>query len=75
MQYPEADFTTFATGLSMQAMLALGEAALPGQEKPSVDLGQAKYLIDTLGVLEEKTKGNLDPAGRFPVLHPHRAFQ
>jgi len=31
----------------------------PATRKQAVNLSQAKYLIDLLGVLEEKTKGNL----------------
>lgn len=46
---PEASFPFFLSTLGMQAMHALDAA----------ELGQAKYLIDTLEMLAEKTKGNL----------------
>ena len=62
MEYPKAEFVTFASGLGMQEMMAMGEMTFPGQEKPAVDISQAKYLIDLLAMLEEKTKGNLDEA-------------
>ena len=41
-----------------QAMLYLGEIAPPGQE-PQVNLDMAKYQVDSLGILEDKTKNNL----------------
>jgi hypothetical protein len=40
------------------AIVALGAATEPGQ-KPQIDLLGARQSIDMLGVLEEKTKGNL----------------
>ena len=56
---PKVDFSLFITTLSMQAMIALGEASNPVTNKKELDLNQAKFLIDTLGILEKKTKGNL----------------
>ncbi|MDD5568762.1 MAG: DUF1844 domain-containing protein, partial [Candidatus Omnitrophica bacterium] len=32
----------------------------PATQKTEEDLPQAKFIIDTLGMLQEKTKGNLD---------------
>ena len=47
------------TTLSAQAMTALGFFPDPsGESKPN--RAMAKHFIDTLGVLEEKTVGNLD---------------
>jgi Domain of unknown function (DUF1844) len=42
----------------LSAVVALGAAAEPGQ-KPRVDILGARQSIDMLGVLQEKTKGNL----------------
>ncbi|MFZ0661866.1 MAG: DUF1844 domain-containing protein [Acidobacteriaceae bacterium] len=42
----------------LSAIVALGAAAEPGQ-KPQVDILGARQSIDMLGVLQEKTKGNL----------------
>jgi hypothetical protein len=57
----EMNFTTFVMGLSTQALMHLGEIADP--EAPHApDLGAAKQMIDLLGILREKTKGNLEPA-------------
>ena len=55
----EARFDLFVSGLAMEALIALGDIPHPMTKKQSVNLSQAKYLIDLLGVLEEKTKGNL----------------
>ena len=58
---PQADFGLFLSTLSMQAMMALGELPHPETHQPQEDLEQARYLIDILGMLQEKTKGNLTP--------------
>ncbi|MGC2162916.1 MAG: DUF1844 domain-containing protein [Silvibacterium sp.] len=42
----------------LSAIVALGAATEPGQ-KPRIDLLGARQNIDMLGVLQEKTKGNL----------------
>jgi hypothetical protein len=57
---PQADFKFFVTTLAIQASIALGHMANPATGKTEADLAQAKFLIDTLGVLQEKTKNNLD---------------
>lgn len=57
----DASFTTLVAELAMQASLFLGEILDPEMKEPIEDLNRAKYLIDELGVLEEKTKGNLTP--------------
>ena len=56
---PEPDFNFFVTTLSLQAAIALGEVENPATNKKEEDFTQAKFLIDTLGMLKEKTKGNL----------------
>ena len=56
---PEARFDLFVSGLAMEALIALGEMPHPTTRKQAVHLPHAKYLIDLLGILEEKTKGNL----------------
>ena len=57
-QVPEASLATLANSLMTQVLLYLGELAPRGVE-PQVNLDMAKFNIDLLGVLEEKTKGNL----------------
>lgn len=56
---PEPDFNFFITTLSLQAAIALGEVENPVTKKKEEDFTQAKFLIDTLGMLKDKTKGNL----------------
>ncbi|MDD2688810.1 MAG: DUF1844 domain-containing protein [Candidatus Omnitrophica bacterium] len=56
---PEADFGFFITTFSLQASIALGQIPNPVTDKKEEDLSQAKFLIDTLAMLKDKTKGNL----------------
>lgn len=58
---PAPDFSFFVTTLALQASISLGVAPNPQTDKPDLNLPQAKFLIDTLGILQEKTKGNLTP--------------
>ena len=55
----EPNFSIFASSLSMQALIFLGEMDNPITHKKEENLGQAKYIIDTLAMLKEKTRGNL----------------
>lgn len=57
--YPEPSFELLITTFSMQAMAAMGLMGGPGGSAEPPDLGMARHLIDLLGVIEEKTKGNL----------------
>jgi len=56
---PEADFNLFVTSMALQASIALGIVANPSTGKKESNLSQAKFLIDTLAMLQEKTSGNL----------------
>ena len=55
------DFGTFVMGLAKIALLHLGEAETQAAETAAVDLPAARELIDILGMLHEKTAGNLTP--------------
>ena len=55
---PKGDFAALVSMLVTQAFFALGMLKVEGQEKEP-DLELAKYNIDMLETLEEKTKGNL----------------
>ncbi|QEG43312.1 DUF1844 domain-containing protein [Roseimaritima ulvae] len=57
---PPASFVTLVSMLFTQAMAMLGQIPDPTSGKPSVNKPIAKHYIDTLEMLEEKTKGNLD---------------
>lgn len=56
---PEASFSFFITTLAMQATVALGDTVNPQNNKKEENPAQAKFLIDILGALNEKTKNNL----------------
>lgn len=56
---PEARFDLFVSGLAMDALIALGDVPHPVTKKQAQNLEHARYLIDVLGILEEKTKNNL----------------
>ena len=57
--YRQPTFTVFLSSMSMQAMIALGKLENPLTKKIEKNLEQARFLIDTLGIIKEKTKGNL----------------
>jgi hypothetical protein len=56
---PEINFSTFVISLSTQALMNLGEIANPMSGKVETDVTVAKQMIDILGMLKDKTKGNL----------------
>ncbi|MCC6748674.1 MAG: DUF1844 domain-containing protein [Deltaproteobacteria bacterium] len=55
---PAIDFSTFVLSLSTSALVLLGEAPDPEGNRQR-DLPLARQTIDILGILEEKTRGNL----------------
>src|SRR3954469_14613878 len=56
---PPATFELLLTTLATEALVAMGQVPHPATGKPQAHRNQAKYLIDTIDVLHEKTKGNL----------------
>jgi len=59
-ELPPADFKSLMGLLASQAIMGLGAYSDPQSGGVVVDLPGAKFAIDLLAVLEEKTKGNLD---------------
>ena len=58
---PRIDFSTFILSLSTSALYHLGLVEDPETgRKGEPDLALASQTIDTLAILEEKTRGNLD---------------
>lgn len=55
----QPNFSIFVSSLSMQTLIFLGEIDNPITHKKEENLDQAKYIIETLVMLKEKTKGNL----------------
>ena len=58
-ELPPASFSLFVSGLATQALLQMGAFPNPISGKVELNLAQAKYTIDILGMLEDKTRGNL----------------
>lgn len=56
---PEVTFTTFVMSLNTAALFHFGELTDPETGKTGRDIALAKHTIDTLGLLKEKTAGNL----------------
>ena len=56
---PEIDFTHFIFSLSTSALIQLGDIEDPFTQKSLKNLPLAKQTIDLIGMLKEKTKGNL----------------
>jgi len=60
-EIPDASLQTLVNTVVTQAMLYMGEMPTSsGQTMVSLDM--AKHQVDTLGILEEKTRGNLTEA-------------
>ena len=61
MATPEnAEFLQFLLGMAGQTMGHLGQTPNPITKETGVDLKNAKYSIDLLLTIREKTRGNLD---------------
>ncbi len=58
-QLPEINFATFIFSLNSSALMHLGVIEDPGTGKNVKNLPIAKQTIDILGMLKEKTQGNL----------------
>lgn len=59
-QMPPIDFASFVFSLSTSTMMFLGLLPDPQTKEQHVDLAMAKHHIDILGLLKDKTKGNLN---------------
>lgn len=57
---PEVDFSTLIMSLSSSALFHMGEIPDPQTGRKSTDLSLAKHTIDTIAMLRDKTRGNLD---------------
>lgn len=58
-QVPEASFRMLVTTIGSQAMIALGQLPNPMTGEKTMIPDIARHHIDTLGMLKEKTTGNL----------------
>lgn len=72
---PPASLEMLLTTLATEAMMSLGQLPHPVTGETTVRRNQAKYLIDTIEVLKEKTAGNLsneEATGLEGLLHQLR---
>ncbi|MBX7154138.1 MAG: DUF1844 domain-containing protein [Candidatus Kapaibacterium sp.] len=53
------DFSVIVNMFGMEGMVALGKMKHPAMDSLNKNLDHAKFIIDILSVLEDKTKGNL----------------
>jgi hypothetical protein len=58
---PQGSLAALVSMLATQTLFALGFLQVKGEEPREPDLDLARYNIELLGALEEKTKGNLTP--------------
>ena len=58
-QAPPLSFSSFIFSLGTSALMLMGEKLSPDQPSTSVNLIQAKEIVDILSILEAKTRGNL----------------
>ncbi len=57
---PEANFMNFILSLSTTAMFHFGDFPDPASGQAKKNLAAAKHTIDTIAMIETKTRGNLD---------------
>jgi hypothetical protein len=57
-EYPTPDFAVLVSTFATQAAMGLGQMPNPVTNESTVDLKQAKFAIDLLQLLDEKTVNN-----------------
>jgi hypothetical protein len=68
-QLPEINFATFIFSLNTSVLVHLGIIDDPASGKKVKNLTLAKQTIDILGMLEEKTRGNLTKDEKSMLKH------
>ena len=58
-EHGELDFRAFTLSIASSALVHLGELEHPEHANTSENLALAKQSLDILGLLQEKTRGNL----------------
>ena len=58
-KFPSADFAGFIVSLAHAAMVHMGEMPDPSTGETTRNVDQARYSIDLLDMISEKTRGNL----------------
>jgi hypothetical protein len=57
----EVNFFNYIASMGYQAMIFLGEVPNPMTQDVTQSPRQAKFLIDTMAMVRDKTRGNLNP--------------
>lgn len=60
-EFPPPDFRALVDMLAMQAVMYMGGMADRGSGRAIFDPEYSRHMIDLLGVLEDKTRGNITP--------------
>ena len=58
-EMPEIDFGMFVMSLASSVLVHLGEIEHPDSRERTANLPLAKQTVDILGMLRDKTRGNL----------------
>jgi hypothetical protein len=66
---PKISFSTFIMSLNASILVSLGLETDPISGEKAVNLPLARQTIDILGMLEQKTKGNLEDDERRLLTH------
>ena len=64
---PPASLELLLTSLATEALMAMGQLPHPATGQVHLQRNQAKYLIDLVEVLRDKTKGNLTPSEQLLI--------
>jgi Domain of unknown function (DUF1844) len=64
---PPASLELLLTSLATEALMAMGQLPHPATGQVHLERHQAKYLIDLVEVLRDKTKGNLSPGEQLLI--------
>jgi Domain of unknown function (DUF1844) len=77
--FPRLDFSEFILSLATTAQVGLGSIPNPQNQQSEQNLPATKQIIDILGLLKDKTKGNLTQderaAGFCFIQSPHALHQ
>jgi len=57
---PPVDFSTLVLSIAQGALVNLGDVPHPDTGERTVNFSMARHNIDLLGMLQDKTRGNLD---------------
>ena len=69
-EYPQdINLGLFLSGMMIEGLMALGEVENPVTKKKELNLGQARYVIDVIAMLEEKTRNNLTAEEKEAMAH------